>query len=391
MNGIYIAAAKRSAIGKLGGSLASLTAAEIGAQVIEAILRETDLDPATLDEVIIGQVLQGGMGQNPARQTALKAGIPVNVPAMTVNKVCGAGQKSIHLAAQAIMVGDASLILAGGQDSMSRAPLILPKDHVEQGMSEGCAKEMMILDGLWCAIEDIHMGNTVEALVRRFAISREEQDAFAFSSQLKVAAAQAAGRFDREICPITFATRNGNITFEKDEHPRSTSVDKLAALSPVFDPSGTITVGNASGVNDGASAVLVGDEKRIATLGLTPLVRIASYASFAMDPIDMGLGPVGASKKALDKAGWSVNDLDIVEVNEAFAAQSLAVQRELGLDPDKLNPNGGAIALGHPLAGSGNRILVTLIHEMLRRKVRRGLATLCIGGGMGIATCLELA
>ena len=389
MPGIFIAAAKRSPIAKLGGALADMSAAEIGAQVIAALIAEVGLDPATLDEVIIGQVLSGGTGQNPARQAALEAGIPVNVPAMTINKVCGAGQKSIHLAAQAIKAGDADIILAGGQDSMSRAPYVIDKARYGQKMGDVEVRDMMILDGLWDAFHGIHMGVTVENLARRYQITRHEQDEFALASQHKAAKAQSEGRFDLELVPIKIADRGGESLFDKDEHPRQTTLDKLGAMNAAFVDGGTITAGNSSGVNDGASCVLVVGEKRLQTLGVEPLGRIASYTSFAMEPMDMGLGPAGASRAALKKAGWSVEDLDVLEVNEAFAAQSIAVQKEMNWDPQKVNPNGGAIALGHPLAGSGNRIVVTLLHEMKRQNAKRGLATLCIGGGMGVAICLE--
>ncbi|MCB1444369.1 MAG: acetyl-CoA C-acetyltransferase [Rhizobiaceae bacterium] len=389
MSEIFIAAAKRSPIGRLGGSLAGLSAAEIGAQVISGLLAGIDLDPAALDEVIAGQVLSGGAGQNPARQAALAAGIPVGVPAMTINKVCGAGQKSIHLAAQAIKAGDARLILAGGQDSMSRAPYVVDKARFGQKMGDVEMRDMMILDGLWDAFHDVHMGVTVESLARKYRITRDEQDEFALASQRNAARALANKRFEQEIVPIRTRTRKGEVVFDRDEHPRETSLEKLGAMPPVFAEGGTITAGNSSGINDGASYVLVGDEARLAQLGLEPIARIASYASFAMEPMNMGLGPVGASRAALEKAGWTVRDLDVLEVNEAFAAQSLAVQREMNWDPEKVNPNGGAIALGHPLAGSGNRIVVSLVHEMTKRKARRGLATLCIGGGMGVAICLE--
>lgn len=389
MPGIFIAAAKRSPIAKLGGGLADLSAAEIGAQVIAALINEVGLDPATLDEVIIGQVLSGGAGQNPARQAALKAGIPVNVPAMTINKVCGAGQKSIHLAAQAIKAGDADIILAGGQDSMSRAPYVIDKARYGQKMGDVEMRDMMILDGLWDAFHDIHMGVTVENLARRYQITRHEQDEFALASQQKAAKAQSEGRFDLELVPIKIAVRGRERLFDKDEHPRQTTLDKLGDMKAAFVDGGTITAGNSSGVNDGASCVLVVSEKRLQALGIEPLGRIVSYSSYAMEPMDMGLGPAGASRAALKKAGWNVDDLDVLEVNEAFAAQSIAVQKEMNWDPQKVNPNGGAIALGHPLAGSGNRIVVTLLHEMKRQNARRGLATLCIGGGMGVAICLE--
>ena len=389
MSGIYIAAARRSAIGRLGGALSQLSAVEIGAQVIEAMLADAGVDPADIDDVIIGQVLTGGAGQNPARQTAIRAGLPVSVPAMTINMVCGGGQRSIHLAAQAIRAGDADLVIAGGQDSMSRAPFVLDAVRTGQRMGDAQARDMMIVDGLWDAFHDVHMGTTVESLARRYQITREEQDLFAVQSQQKALAAKEAKRFRAEIVPVSTSEATAAAPFETDEHPRPTTLDYLSSLTPAFDPEGTITSGNASGLNDGASAVLVASEGRLASLGLEPLARIVSAASFAMDPMDMGLGPVGASREALRRAGWRLDDLDVLEVNEAFAAQSIAVGRELRCDPGKVNPNGGAIALGHPLAGSGNRIVVTLVHEMCRRSLSRGLATLCIGGGMGVAICLE--
>lgn len=389
MDSIFIAAAKRSPIGKLNGALSGLSAAATGAQVIRTIIDEQDIDPMAIDDVMMGQVLQGGTGQNPARQAAIAAGIPAQVPAITLNMVCGAGQRSIHFAAQAIKAGDADLIIAGGQDSMTDAPHFM---RVRRGarMGNQTAQDMMITDGLWDVFNDIHMGATVEQLARRYQISRDEQDCFALASQTKAAHAIAAGRFETEITPVTVSGRNGNITVQADEHPRpETTLEELALMRPAFHDDGTITAGNASGLNDGASAVLVGSERRLRALGLEPLARIASYASAALDPMDMGLGPAFASRKALIKAGWRVQDLDVLEINEAFAAQAIAVNREMGWDPDLINTNGGAIALGHPLAGSGNRIVVTLVHEMVRRGAKRGLASLCIGGGQGVAICLE--
>ncbi|MCD2175532.1 acetyl-CoA C-acetyltransferase [Rhizobium sp. C4] len=388
---VFIVAAKRSAIGRLGGALSELAAAEIGAQVIAHLLKEADVDPAAIDEVIIGQVLSGGAGQNPARQASLRGGLPVHVPASTLNMLCGAGQKSIHMAAQAIKAGEADLILAGGQDSMSRAPYVVEKARFGQKMGDIAMRDMMVLDGLWDTFHDVHMGVTIEQIARRFQITRAEQDAFALASQQKALAAQEAGRFAAEIAPVSVPSLNGPQVFDTDEHPRATTLKRLAAMLPAFEQDGTITAGNASGLNDGASAVLVASEKRMNELGLTPLARIASYASFGMEPMDMGLAPVGAARGALSRAGWSVGDLDVMEVNEAFAAQSIAVHREMGWDPERANPNGGAIALGHPLAASGNRIVVSLAHEMMRGNARRGLATLCIGGGMGVAICLERA
>lgn len=389
MEGIFIAAAKRSPIGKLNGALTGLSAAEIGAQVIRSIIAESRIDPGAVDDVIMGQVLQGGAGQNPARQAAMGAGIPAHVPAVTLNMVCGAGQRSIHFAAQAIRSGDADLVIAGGQDSMTDAPHFF-RARQPARMGNQIAKDMMVTDGLWDVFNDIHMGATVEQLARRYHVTRDEQDHFALASQKKAGAAIAAGLFAEEIAPVAVPGRKGKIMVNADEHPRpDTTLADLAAMRPAFANDGTITAGNASGLNDGASAVLVGSERRLREMGLEPLARIASYASAALDPMDMGLGPAFASRRSLLKAGWRADELDVLEINEAFAAQAIAVNREMGWDPDRINPNGGAIALGHPLAGSGNRIVVTLLHEMRRSGARRGLASLCIGGGQGVAICLE--
>lgn len=389
MEQVFIAAAKRSPIGKLNGAFAGLSAADINAQVIRALLAETGLDAGALDEVLLGQVLIGGAGQNPARQAAMGADIPVDVPAVTLNMVCGAGQKSIHMAAQAIKAGDAGLILAGGQDSMTSAPHFM---HVRspQKMGDATARDMMLTDGLWDVFNDIHMGATVEQLAARYQVSREEQDAFALMSQKKAATAIRAGHFAQEIAPVVVPAKGGDRTISADEHPRpDVSAQDLAAMRPVFDPEGTLTVGNSSGLNDGSAALLVGSERRLREVDQLPLARIASYASAALDPMDMGLGPALAARKALDLAGWRAADLDVIELNEAFAAQAIAVNREIGWDDSKINPNGGAIALGHPLAGSGARIVVTLLHQMKRTGAKKGLAALCIGGGQGVAICLE--
>ncbi|WP_306256337.1 MULTISPECIES: acetyl-CoA C-acetyltransferase [Mesorhizobium] len=387
---VYIVAAKRTPIGKLNGALAGLSAAELGGQLIQAMLAETGLAPDAVGEVIMGQVLTGGAGQNPARQASLRAGLPVSVPAMTINKVCGAGQKSIHLAAQAIRCGDADCIIAGGQDSMTSAPHFIPGIRGGVRMGDQIVKDSMITDGLWDAFHQVHMGVTVESLAQRCQITRDEQDRFALRSQEKADAAIRSGRFDDEIVPVSVKTRQGDVVIDRDEHPNpSTTLEGLGRLKPVFDPAGTITAGNASGLNDGAAAVLVMSETRMNELGLTPLARVASYASAGVEPMDMGLGPVAASRLALQKAGWQAADLDAMEINEAFAAQAIAVNREMGWNEEIININGGAIALGHPLAGSGCRIVVTLLHEMTRRKARKGLASLCIGGGQGVAICLE--
>jgi acetyl-CoA C-acetyltransferase len=387
---VVIAAARRTPIGRLNGSLASRSAASLGAPVIAALLADAGLEGGDLDEVILGQVLTGGAGQNPARQAALAAGVPVDVPAMTVNKVCGAGQKSIHLAAQAIRCGDARIVVAGGQDSMSKAPHLIDGMRSGVRMGDQTIRDSMVVDGLWDAFHDVHMGVTAEHLARRYQVRRDEQDGFALASQQKAQAAIAAGRFDDEIVPLTLSTRRDKVVMTTDEHPNlDTNLEKLARLRPVFDADGTITAGNSSGLNDGASAVLVMSGRRAEELGLKPLARIASYASAGVEPMDMGLGPVAASRAALAKAGWRAEDLDLMEINEAFAAQAIAVNRKMGWDPDRINVNGGAIALGHPLAGSGCRIVVTLLHEMQKRDARRGLASLCIGGGLGVAICLE--
>ena len=386
---VCIAAAKRTPIGRLNGALSELSAAELGAQAIAAMLAEADLDPAAVDDVLIGQVLTGGAGQNPARQTALGAGLPEGVPAMSLNMVCGAGQRSIHLAAQAIKAGDAGIVVAGGQDSMTQAPHFF---HARAGrkMGDETAQDMMVTDGLWDAFHDIHMGETVEHLARQYQITRDEQDRFALASQKKAGAAIRAGAFDDEIAPVAVRTRKGNVTVAADEHPKpDTTLEDLGAMRPAFDPEGTITAGNASGLNDGASAVLVGSAEALRVHRLEPLVRVVSYASAALAPMDMGMGPALAAREAIEKAGWTADDLDVLEINEAFAAQAIAVNRDMGWDPDRINPNGGAIALGHPLAGSGNRIVVTLIHEMLRSGKNKGLAALCIGGGQGVALCVE--
>lgn len=386
---VVIVDAVRTPIGAFGGAFANLPATVLGAHVIRALLERTGVDPGAVSEVIMGQVLQAGCGQNPARQAAIRAGLPVQVPSMTINKVCGAGQKSLHLAAQAIKCGDAEIVVAGGQDSMTCAPRLLrgSREGVRIGDTE--MVDVMIVDGLWDAFNQVHMGTTVEEIARTRQISRAEQDAFAARSQQKAETAIEAGRFRDEIIPVTVSSRRGDVTITADEYPKSgVTLESLAKLKPVFDPQGSITAGNASGLNDGAAAVMVMSERRAKQLGLEPMARIASYASAALDPMLMGLGPVLASRKSLEKAGWSVSDLDVMEINEAFAAQAIAVDREMGWDIGKVNPNGGAIALGHPLAASGCRIVVSLVHEMRRREAAHGLASLCIGGGQGVGICL---
>jgi acetyl-CoA C-acetyltransferase len=385
-----IVAAVRTPIGRFGGAFSELPATTLGAVAVRAVLERSAIDPVRIDDVLIGQVLQAGAGQNPARQSALGGGIPHSVPAMTVNQVCGGGQRALHLAAQAIRLGDADIVLAGGQDSMTRAPHLLPHSRAGFKMGDVTMQDAMLVDGLVDAFNGVHMGVTAERLARKYQITRDEQDQFALASQRKAAAATAAGRFVDEIVPVEVRRKRESIVIAEDEHPRpDTTLAQLAALRPIFDDEGSVTAGNSSGLNDGAAVLLVMSSRRAGELGLEPLARIAAYASAGVDPMEMGLGPVPATRAALAKAGWAPAELDLIELNEAFAAQSIAVNRELGLDPDRINVNGGAIALGHPLGGSGARLVVTLIHEMVRRDARKGLATMCIGGGQGVAICLE--
>lgn len=381
----YIVAARRTPIGKLNGGLAGSSAAMLGAAVIAEIVRDLGIAGDDVSEVITGQVLTAGAGQNPARQASIGAGLPVSVPSMTINKVCGAGQKSIHLAAQSIRCGDSDVVLAGGQDSLSSAPhLMRARRGIKAG--ESTVEDAVLVDGLIDAFHGVHMGVTVENLVRRFQITRREQDEFALNSQQKTAKAIAAGRFDAEIVPVAA----GGARIETDEHPNAAaSMEKLASLKPVFDADGGVTAGNASGLNDGAAYVAVMSEEAIRRFNAEPMARIVSYAAAAIEPMDMGLAPVDASRRALDRAGWRAADLDLMEINEAFAGQAIAVNRAMGWDAANINVNGGAIALGHPLAASGCRIVVTLLHEMRRRRARKGLASLCIGGGQAVALCVE--
>ncbi|OEO30414.1 acetyl-CoA acetyltransferase [Devosia insulae DS-56] len=385
-----IVAAVRTPIGRFGGAFSELPATALGAIAVRAIVERSGIDPSAIDDVLIGQVLQAGAGQNPARQSAIGGGIPQGVPAMTVNQVCGGGQRSLHLAAQAIRLGDADIVLAGGQDSMTLAPHVLPNSRAGFKMGEVTMRDSMLVDGLVDAFNGVHMGVTAERLARKYQITRDEQDRFALASQLKAAAAIKAGRFADEIVPVEVRQKRDSIVIGADEHPRpDTTLEQLGALRPIFDAEGSVTAGNSSGLNDGAAALLVMSARRAGELGLQPLARIASYASAGVDPMEMGLGPVPATRTALAKAGWVPAELDLIELNEAFAAQSIAVNRELGLDPERINVNGGAIALGHPLGGSGARLVVTLVHEMLKRDAHKGLATMCIGGGQGVAICLE--
>jgi len=388
---IVIVAAARTAIASFNGSLANVSASKLGASVIANLLQRTGLQPDQVDEVILGQVLTAGVGQNPARQATIEAGLPVSVPAMTINKVCGSGLKAVHLAAQAIRCQDAEIIIAGGQENMNLAPHILPKSRMGQRMGDWTMPDSMIVDGLWDIFNDYHMGCTAENIADQYQISREEQDTFAATSQQKTEAAQKAGYFDEEIVPIEMPQRKGApIVFKVDEFPRhGTTAETLAKLRPAFKKEGSVTAGNASGLNDGAAAVMVMTERRAKALGLTPMARIVSYANAGVDPKIMGTGPIPATRKCLEKAGWTAHDLDLIEANEAFAAQAISVNRELGWDLSKVNVNGGAIALGHPIGASGARILVSLLHEMVRRDAHKGLATLCIGGGQGVALAVE--
>jgi len=391
MHDVVIVAALRTAIGSFGGALANVPAHELGATVIRGLLAATGIAPASVDEVIMGQVLTAGAGQNPARQAAIAAGLPYSVPALTINKVCGSGLKAVQLAAQAVRCGDAEIVIAGGQENMSLAPHVLPKSRNGQKMGDWNLVDSMIVDGLWDAFNGYHMGVTAENIAERYVIARTEQDAFAAATQYKTAQAQAAERFAPEIVPVEIPQRKGEpLRFARDEYPRAeTSADSLARLRGAFKPDGSVTAGNASGINDGAAAVVVMSAARAQVLGLTPLATLKAAASAGVDPAIMGTGPIPASRRCLAKAGWKVADLDLVEANEAFAAQAISVNRELGWDPAKVNVNGGAIALGHPIGASGARILVTLLHEMQRRDARKGLATLCIGGGQGVALAVE--
>ncbi|MCD9572753.1 acetyl-CoA C-acetyltransferase [Pseudomonas protegens] len=391
MQDVVIVAATRTAVGSFQGSLAGVPAVDLGAAVIRQLLAQTGIDPAQVDEVIMGQVLTAGAGQNPARQAAIKAGLPHAVPAMTLNKVCGSGLKALHLGAQAIRCGDAEVIIAGGQENMSLSNYVLPGARTGLRMGHSQLVDTMISDGLWDAFNDYHMGITAENLVDKYGISREAQDAFAATSQQKAAAAIEAGRFVDEITPIQIPQRKGEpLTFATDEQPRpGTTAEALAKLKPAFKKDGSVTAGNASALNDGAAAVMLMSASKARALGLPVLATIAAYANAGVDPAIMGIGPVSATRRCLDKAGWTLDQLDLIEANEAFAAQSLSVAKELEWDASKVNVNGGAIAIGHPIGASGCRVLVTLLHEMIKRDAKKGLATLCIGGGQGVALAIE--
>ena len=391
MDEVVIVAAARTAIGKFGGALADIPAVQLGARVILALLEQTGLEARQIDEVIMGQVLTAGTGQNSARQSAIHAALPVEVSATTVNKVCGSGLKAVQLAVQSVRCGDSEIVIAGGQENMSNAPHLLPNSRNGNRLGDWTLIDSMIVDGLWDAFHDCHMGITAENIVDRYGISREEQDAFAAASQQKAEAAQLSGVFKDEIAPIEIPQRKGPpLIFDTDEFPRhGTTVESLAKLKPAFRTPGSVTAGNSSGINDGAAAVMVMTGQLARRLDLEPLARVAAYASAGVEPAIMGTGPISATRRCLHRAGWSLDELDLIEANEAFAAQAIAVNRDLGWDTSRINVNGGAIALGHPIGASGARILVTLLYEMRRRNAHKGLATLCIGGGQGISIAVE--
>jgi acetyl-CoA C-acetyltransferase len=393
MKDIVIVSAARTAVGKFGGSLAKVSAPELGAIVIKEAIARAKLDAGQIGEVIMGQVLTAGSGQNPARQAMMKAGVAKETPALTINAVCGSGLKAVMLAAQAVAWGDSEIVVAGGQENMSASPHVVMGSRDGQRMGDWKMQDTMIVDGLWDVYNQYHMGITAENVAKAHDISREAQDALALGSQTKAAAAQAAGKFAAEIVDVVIPQKKGDaIVFNSDEFiNKKTTADVLAGLRPAFDKAGGVTAGNASGLNDGAAAVVVMSADKAKALGLTPLARIVSFGTSGLDPATMGMGPVPASRKALERAGWKASDVDVFELNEAFAAQACAVNKELGIDPAKVNINGGAIAIGHPIGASGCRILVTLLHEMQRSGAKRGLAALCIGGGMGVSLCVKRA
>jgi acetyl-CoA C-acetyltransferase len=390
MSDVVIVAALRTAVGKFNGSIAKVAGADLGAQVIKALLARSGVKPEQVSEVLMGQVLTAGIGQNGARQASIRAGIPDMVPAMTVGMVCGSGLKATHLAAQAIKCGDAEIVIAGGQENMSASPHLLQGSRDGFRMGDAKLVDSMINDGLWDVFNNYHMGTTAENVAKKYNISRREQDEFAAASQQKAEAAQKAGRFKDEIAPVEIITRKATVLFDTDEYIRpGTTAEALGELKPAFSKDGTVTAGNASGINDGAAAVIMMCERKASELGLKPLARVRAYSSAGVDPKIMGMGPVPASQLCLKKAGWTHQQVDLMEINEAFAAQAIGVNREMGWDTSKINVNGGAIALGHPIGASGCRILVTLLHEMIRRDAKKGLASLCIGGGMGVAMAIE--
>ena len=392
MDDVVIVAAGRTGVGKFGGALAKTPASELGAHVIKGLLAKTGIDPNLVSEAILGQVLTAGVGQNPARQAVIKSGLPNTIPGFTINHVCGSGLKATHLAAQAIKCGDAQIVIAGGQENMSASPHAMPGSRDGFRMGDIKMVDTMIVDGLWDVYNQYHMGVTAENVAKKYEISRAEQDEFALQSQLKAEAAQKEGKFKDEILPLEIVQKKGSIVFDTDEYikPGST-IEGLAGLRPAFNKEGTVTAGNASGLNDGAAAVIMMSATQAKELGLPVLAKIKAYASSGLDPAFMGMGPVSATRLCLKKAGWTPDDLDLLEINEAFAAQAVAVNKEMGWDTSKINVNGGAIAIGHPIGASGARILVTLIHEMIRRDAKKGLASLCIGGGMGVALAIERA
>ena len=390
MSDVVIVAALRTAVGKFNGSIAKVAAADLGAQVIKALLAQSGVKPEQVSEVLMGQVLTAGIGQNGARQASIRAGIPDMVPAMTVGKVCGSGLKATHLAAQAIKCGDAEIVIAGGQENMSASPHLLQGSRDGFRMGDATLVDSMIKDGLWDAFNNYHMGATAENVAKKYNISRREQDEFAAASQQKAEAAQKAGKFKHEITPVEIISRKATVLFDTDEYIRAgTTAEALGELKPAFSKDGTVTASNASGINDGAAAVIMMSERKASELGLKPLARVRAYSSAGVDPKIMGMGPVPASQLCLKKAGWTHQEVDLMEINEAFAAQAIGVNREMGWDTSKINVNGGAIAIGHPIGASGFRILVTLLHEMIRRDAKKGLASLCIGGGMGVAMAIE--
>lgn len=390
MEDVVIVAAQRTAVGKFGGAFNNVPASDLGAAVIRALLEKTGVKGEQVSEVILGQVLTAGVGQNAARQSVIKSGLPQAVSAMTINKVCGSGLKAVMLATQAIQCGDAEIVIAGGQENMSMSAHVLNGSRNGFRMGDAKLVDSMIVDGLWDVYNDYHMGITAENVAKKYGISRQEQDEFACASQNKAEAAQKAGKFVDEITPYTIKSKKGDTVVDSDEYPRhGTTLESMASLRPAFDKEGSVTAGNASGINDGAAAVMLMTATKAKELGLKPLARIKAFASAGCDPSIMGIGPVPASQLCLKKAGWGVGDLDLMEINEAFAAQAIAVNRDMGWDTSKINVNGGAIAIGHPIGASGARVLVTLIHEMNRRDAKKGLASLCIGGGMGVALAIE--
>ena len=390
MENVVIVAAARTAIGKFGGAFNNVPASELGAAVIKALLERSGVAGENVDEVILGQVLTAGVGQNPARQAAIKAGLPNSVPAMTINKVCGSSLKAVMLGAQAIKCGDAQIVIAGGQENMSMSPHVLNGSRNGLRMGDGKLVDSMIVDGLWDVYNDYHMGITAENVAKKYGVGRAVQDAFACASQNKAEAAQKAGKFKDEIVPYIIKGKKGDTVIDTDEYPRhGTTEESLAGLRPAFDKEGTVTAGNASGLNDGAAMVMLMSASKAKELGLKPMATIKAYASSGVDPSIMGIGPVPASMQCLAKAGWGVGDLDLLEINEAFAAQAIAVNKEAGWDINKVNVNGGAIAIGHPIGASGARVLVSLLYEMAKRDAKKGLASLCIGGGMGVALAVE--